>query len=221
MAKKILMVDDQIDCLDATGFMLKKKGFEFIGVQNYAEFTKILAKEMDSIWLIVMDLDMPDVNGIELYKLFGWKLRDANIPILVYTAAYDDETKYPLLDQLSLAAPLRCVPKSSPDELVDAVKLQMAFKADLEQTKAELAEQQSRQIQVDEFRLGELTPEEQKEKQELDNKLRYRELDYTRVHEDPEWLRLLELGSKEMGDGFSASRYRVMIKDYFVRSGNK
>lgn len=199
MAKaKILMLDDEPECLRVTGALLRERGYEVIAANNIQEFLKAFNEYGRTLDLFILDLDMPEMNGAEVIEKFGLFLRDKMIPVIMYTSVYDDEKKSHLLNSLSLYgayAPVTCIPKSEPERLLKEVPLQLTMK---------------------DINDG-LTKEEREEKQALDDVLRYRSLEIDRLPYDPEWLRLLELNCKQSGDTESAARYRRMREDYFKR----
>ncbi|MFK8284073.1 response regulator transcription factor [Capnocytophaga canis] len=60
---KILLVDDEPDILEIVGYNLEKEGFQLFSAKNGIEAIKIAEREQPH--LILMDVMMPDMDGIE------------------------------------------------------------------------------------------------------------------------------------------------------------
>jgi two-component system phosphate regulon response regulator PhoB len=84
MKPKILVVDDEPDALEILGFKLKEAGF----VPLFAkDGTRALAAARDDRpALIVLDLMLPEVDGLEVCKILRRDPATASIPILMLTA---------------------------------------------------------------------------------------------------------------------------------------
>lgn len=82
--KKILVVDDEADLTQLIGFQFKSKGFE---VQTAADGVEALEKVHEfKPDLIILDMNMPRMGGIEFYsKICGTNGRPL-YPVLVLTA---------------------------------------------------------------------------------------------------------------------------------------
>ncbi len=89
--KTILLVDNEVDILDFLGYNLKKEGFEVHIAQSGVEGIRIAETILPDI--IVLDIMMPGIDGIETCR----KLREnpdlQNTPILFLTALRDDITE--------------------------------------------------------------------------------------------------------------------------------
>jgi len=81
----VLLIDDEADLIDAVAFQLKaKKGYNVVTAYNGLEGLEKL-KEITPA-LIVLDMNMPKMGGIEFYKnIIGDDYR-AKYPVLVLTA---------------------------------------------------------------------------------------------------------------------------------------
>lgn len=81
---KILVVDDEPDAVELVEFNLKQAGFEVV---TAADGTEALKKARLSLPdLIVLDLMLPEVDGLEVCKLLRRDAATAGIPILMLTA---------------------------------------------------------------------------------------------------------------------------------------
>ncbi len=80
--KTILIVDDEPDILWALSNVLKEKGYFPITAQNGKEGLKKLEEEQPD--LAVLDIRLPDMNGIELLKQM--KKKEQELSIIMFTA---------------------------------------------------------------------------------------------------------------------------------------
>jgi DNA-binding response OmpR family regulator len=93
MAEKILIVDDDVDSLKLIGLMLKRNGYEVSAADAGG---KALAKaEAEIPDLIILDVMMPDMNGLEVCRRLRANPATAEIPIIMFTAKtmIDDKVK--------------------------------------------------------------------------------------------------------------------------------
>ena len=84
MKPKILVVDDEPDALDVLGFKLKEAGYTPIFAKDGAR--AITAARDERPALIVLDLMLPEVDGLEVCKILRRDPGTAMIPILMLTA---------------------------------------------------------------------------------------------------------------------------------------
>lgn len=84
MKKKILIVDDEPDALEVLGFKLKAEGFIPVFARDG---TRALAEAREGRPdLIVLDLMLPEINGLEVCKILHRDPATAAIPIIMLTA---------------------------------------------------------------------------------------------------------------------------------------
>jgi two-component system phosphate regulon response regulator PhoB len=81
---KILVVDDEPDAVELVEFNLKNAGFEVVTAADGAEALKKARATLPD--LIVLDLMIPEVDGLEVCKLLRRDAATAGIPILMLTA---------------------------------------------------------------------------------------------------------------------------------------
>jgi two-component system phosphate regulon response regulator PhoB len=81
---KILVVDDEPDAIELLEFNLKSAGFEVLAAADGAEALKKARVILPD--LIVLDLMLPEVDGLEVCKLLRRDSATAGIPILMLTA---------------------------------------------------------------------------------------------------------------------------------------
>lgn len=66
--KTILLVDDEVDIMDAMGFFLKRKGLEVLTAPNGFEALRVLQESPHKPQLILLDGNMPVMNARDFLK---------------------------------------------------------------------------------------------------------------------------------------------------------
>jgi DNA-binding response OmpR family regulator len=84
MKSKVLLVDDEPDALEILGFKLKEAGFIPLFAKDGAKAVAAARDERPD--LIVLDLMLPEVDGLEVCKILRRDPLTAQIPILMLTA---------------------------------------------------------------------------------------------------------------------------------------
>lgn len=84
MKPKILLVDDEPDALEVLGFKLKEAGFVPLFAKDGNRALAAARDERPD--LIVLDLMLPEVDGLEVCKILRRDNATANIPVLMLTA---------------------------------------------------------------------------------------------------------------------------------------
>lgn len=82
--KTILFVDDNRDNLDLIVRMLKKENYNIIPVRWASDALEILNKS--TIDLLVLDISLPEISGIDLLKLIHAQDKWKNIPAIALSA---------------------------------------------------------------------------------------------------------------------------------------
>jgi CheY-like chemotaxis protein len=82
--KKILIVEDNNDSLEILGLRVTKFGYEAIKARNSQE--AITYAEAECPDLILMDLDLPDADGIKTTTLLRKNPKTSHIPVVALTA---------------------------------------------------------------------------------------------------------------------------------------
>src|ERR1700761_1287986 len=85
MQPKILIVDDREDNLLSMESLLEPDGFRVIKANSGRQVLKILLTDFDFA-LILMDVQMPNLNGFETASLIYERERLRHIPIIFITA---------------------------------------------------------------------------------------------------------------------------------------
>ena len=98
MNKKILVVDDEDTLCEALRFNLEAEGYE---VDTAGSAEEVLATDVSGYGLLLLDIMMGEISGIQLAKILKTNPATASIPIIFCTAkdAEDD-----MVDGLELGA---------------------------------------------------------------------------------------------------------------------
>ncbi len=84
MKARVLLVDDEPDALEILGFKLREAGFTPIFAKDGRQALDSARSERPD--LIVLDLMLPEVDGLEVCKILRRDPATASIPILMLTA---------------------------------------------------------------------------------------------------------------------------------------
>jgi len=84
MAKRILVVEEGVDCGQWVVAVLKQVcGYETVEAANGKEAVEMAVSEKPD--LILMDVDLPDISGIDAARAVKSNPRTAHIPIIAQT----------------------------------------------------------------------------------------------------------------------------------------
>ena len=84
MPRRILLVDDDPDIIDASQSVLKKHGYQIFTASNGTAALELVQKEM--VDLIITDVMMPQMDGFEFYKKLRTNSLTLSIPVIVISA---------------------------------------------------------------------------------------------------------------------------------------
>ncbi len=82
--KKILVVEDNETNMYLIKFILEKSGYEVIEAREGAVGVELAVKEKPT--LILMDIQLPDIDGLEATKRIRASEADSEIPIIALTS---------------------------------------------------------------------------------------------------------------------------------------
>lgn len=91
MPRRILTVDDSNSIRQMVGFTLKQAGYEVIEAQDGHE--GLASAQSSTADLIITDLNMPNMNGIEMIAAIRQLPQYKFIPILMLTTESDESKK--------------------------------------------------------------------------------------------------------------------------------
>ena len=117
MSKRIAVVDDEHDILELVSLHLTRAGFKVSEFSDVASLLKYLATTIPD--LIVLDLMLPDADGLDICKQLRNDERFAAVPIIMLTARTEETDR---ILGLELGADDYVTKPFSPRELVARVK---------------------------------------------------------------------------------------------------
>jgi two-component system phosphate regulon response regulator PhoB/two-component system alkaline phosphatase synthesis response regulator PhoP len=117
MARLVAIVDDEPDIVELVSVQFQKAGFEVQGFGDAEAFLEFLEDRIPDI--VLLDLMLPDVDGLEICKTLRSEDRWASIPIIMLTARTAETDK---VLGLELGADDYVTKPFSPRELVARVK---------------------------------------------------------------------------------------------------
>ena len=113
----ILVIDDEPDLLELVEFNLKKDGYEVIVAKNGQSGLEIAQKHLPD--LIVLDLMMPGIDGLEVCRQLRGDARTRQIPMIMLTAKSAEADR---IVGLELGADDYVTKPFSPRELIARVR---------------------------------------------------------------------------------------------------
>jgi CheY-like chemotaxis protein len=87
---RILVVEDEAEILDFAHFVLEREGYEVICATNGGE---ALASQPGECDLVVLDLRLKDVDGVELCRRLRAEEATRETPIVIVTAMFGDDVR--------------------------------------------------------------------------------------------------------------------------------
>lgn len=93
---QILVVEDSVTNLKLVEALLKRHGFDVLAASNAQEALAMLKTNRPDI--ILLDLQLPDMDGLQLAQLLHKDPDTKNIPIIALTAFSQDKDKQRALE---------------------------------------------------------------------------------------------------------------------------
>jgi DNA-binding response OmpR family regulator len=115
--EKILIVDDEKDIVKVLDYNLKKEGFRAVSCYDGEDALDLAFKERPD--LIILDLMLPGLDGLEVCKTLKKDVKTSYIPIIMLTAKSEESDK---IIGLELGADDYITKPFSPRELIARVK---------------------------------------------------------------------------------------------------
>ena len=81
--KKVLIIDDEQDCVEFASTILKKEGFASISASNGEEGLERARSESPD--LIILDVQMPKMDGMEVFENLCADETTRGIPVIMVT----------------------------------------------------------------------------------------------------------------------------------------
>ncbi len=82
--RKVLVVEDDKDNLDLMVYVLKRAGYEIITAETGEEGAEMAIRERP--YFVIMDINLPGIDGLEAARRIRIAEADANIPIIAITS---------------------------------------------------------------------------------------------------------------------------------------
>lgn len=82
--KRILVIEDNETNMYLIGFILRKNGYEVIEARSGEEGVELAIKDKPD--LIIMDIQLPGIDGLEATKRIRQSEADGEIPIIALTS---------------------------------------------------------------------------------------------------------------------------------------
>jgi two-component system phosphate regulon response regulator PhoB/two-component system alkaline phosphatase synthesis response regulator PhoP len=117
MAETIWVVDDEEDIVRLVCIHLQRAGFSPQGFHDGASFLKALERSLPS--LVILDLMLPDMDGLDICRRIKEDKRYSLIPVIMLTARVREGDK---VEGLGIGADDYVTKPFSPRELVARVK---------------------------------------------------------------------------------------------------
>ena len=86
--EKILVVEDEKDILELVKYNLEREGYDVLALHSAEEALKRLSKELPD--LIILDLMLPGMDGLETCRLIKQETKTRDIPIIILTAKSEE-----------------------------------------------------------------------------------------------------------------------------------
>ena len=121
MSKKILSAEDSPATQKFISFTLKYKGYTVVSVNDGIEALEKLSQE--SFDLIILDIMMPRMNGLEVLKEIKTKTPYKDVPIVMLTSEKGETDRQKAID---FGASNFLTKPFQPPELIEAVEKALA-----------------------------------------------------------------------------------------------
>lgn len=114
---KIVVVEDEADILELLTYNLKREGFDVVSADNGLQGLNLIKQHLPDI--VLLDLMMPGMDGLEVCKHMRAHKPSANIPVIMVTAKSEESD---IVLGLGLGADDYVSKPFSPKELIARIK---------------------------------------------------------------------------------------------------
>jgi DNA-binding response OmpR family regulator len=84
MSAKILVIDDERDFIELIQYHLQSAGFEVLAAETGKQGLDLVRRQLPD--LVLLDMGLPDVDGLSLCEILRRNSATARIPIVLVTA---------------------------------------------------------------------------------------------------------------------------------------
>ncbi len=84
---RVLIVEDEKDIRDVLAFNLRQAGHQVLAAERGEEALRLLAQKPG---LVILDVMLPDMSGVEVCKAIKRSSQHANVPVLMLTARAEE-----------------------------------------------------------------------------------------------------------------------------------
>lgn len=117
MKNKILIIEDDKDILELLRYNLEKQGYKVVCSDNGGKGLEIVKKDKPD--LVILDLMLPGLSGLEVCKILRNDKSTVNLPIVILTAK---DTESDIIAGLELGADDYITKPFSPKVLISRIK---------------------------------------------------------------------------------------------------
>lgn len=89
--KKILVVDDEMELVNALEIRLRNEGFEVKTAEDGEDGLKMAREEKPD--LLILDLMLPKLDGYKVCRLLKFDQRYKDIPVIMLTARAEEQAR--------------------------------------------------------------------------------------------------------------------------------
>ncbi|MGB9612910.1 MAG: response regulator transcription factor [Candidatus Margulisiibacteriota bacterium] len=90
-AKKILVVDDELDVTNLISLLLKSQGYKVIVATEGRQALDLARREIPD--LIILDIMLPGLDGYKIARMLKFDENYSHIPIIMLTAKVQEKDK--------------------------------------------------------------------------------------------------------------------------------
>ena len=80
---RVVVVEDELEILDFTRFVLEREGYEVISVTSGEAALQAIGPDVD---LVILDIVLEDADGIDICRQLKSRESSAHVPVLMVTA---------------------------------------------------------------------------------------------------------------------------------------
>jgi PAS domain S-box-containing protein len=80
---RVVVVEDELEILDFTRFVLEREGYDVVSVTSGNEALEVIGDDAD---LVILDIVLADADGIEICRQLKSRQSTARVPVLMVTA---------------------------------------------------------------------------------------------------------------------------------------